>query len=122
MVIEEVNVVVATSYHGLCQCQKHNVSETWLEILIGVIDAMICMYQTTKPKGTSDEQEREEACSILSIENTKEKMWSSNWQSREVWSLEEVVFQIRGERSKNILECWNGPRHNQGCSGKCFVL
>lgn len=33
--------------------------ESLLKILIGVIDAMICMYQATRPKGTSDEQKRE---------------------------------------------------------------
>lgn len=89
------------SYHGLCQCQKHSVSENLLEILIGVIDVMICTYQATKPEETSDEQEREGACSILSIEKTKEKTWSSNWQSLKVWSLEEVVSnQIQGRATK----------------------
>jgi len=66
------------------------------------------MHQATKPRGTSDEQRREGDCSVLSSEKTKEKIWSSSWQSLEVWSLEEVVSkQIRDRAAKehtHVLE------------------
>lgn len=58
--LEEVSMIVAKPHHRLCQYQEHDVrDENLLEILMEVIDVMICMYQATRPKGTSDEQKRE---------------------------------------------------------------
>ena len=101
MMLEGMSIAVAKSHYRLCQCQGHTVSEDLLEILIGVIDVMICMYQATRPKGTSDEQKRERNCSVLSMEKTKEKIGSSNWQSLGIWWLHEVVsYQIQRRASK----------------------